>query len=107
MTSAADCMSYRDAMAELVGRAKSGELPEPVVRALAGLFESPQKLFAWNPDPALAGLVGTPNIDAGLQASNLLIKLIQAVRALDWEVVIVTCEQHGSGPRRVCRRNNF
>lgn len=80
---------YKDALAELIGRAEAQELPEEVVRALARVFEHPQKLFFWEPNDGLASGISAPNEPVGLQASDLLVKLVLAVRALDWEVVIV------------------
>ena len=91
-------MSYGEAMQELVGHAEANELPIEVTRALTSLFKRPEKLLVWNPDPNLASGVGASNLSFGLQASNLLVKLVLAARALDWEVIIVAGEQHGATP---------
>src|ERR1700730_17228512 len=91
-------MSCRDAMDELIGKAEAHELPEEVARALARLFKHPEKLFCWEPDVSLTSQVRTTNFSQGLQASNLLVKLVLAVRALDWEIVIVAGKQHGATP---------
>src|SRR2546423_1278875 len=94
-------MTYRAALDELIGKAKAQELTEEVVRALARLFDHPEKLFCWKPDDGLTAQVGAANLSEGLQASDLLVKLVLAVRALDWEVVIVASEQHGHQLQKV------
>lgn len=88
-------MNYGDAMAELLGLAQSHVLPPEVIRALARIFEHPAKLFCFEPDVCTAVGVWTAGPACQLQASNLLVKLVLAARALDWEVIIVAAEQHG------------
>ena len=91
-------MTYRDALEELIVKTKAHEPPEEVVRALACLFERPEKLFCFVPNPNPTVGSGALNVASSLQASNLLVELVLAVRALDWEVVIVASEQHGETP---------
>ena len=87
-------MNYDDAMSELLGLAKSQKLPPEVIGVLARIFEHPAKLFCVEPDVRAADSVWTASPTCQLQASELLKKLVFAVRALDWEAVIVAGEQH-------------
>lgn len=93
-------IGYADAMEELTRLAKSGELPPEVIWALASIFEHPAKLFCVEPDIQLADGVWTASPACRLQASNLLVKLVLAVRALDWKAVIVAAEQHVGTPAK-------
>lgn len=87
-------MRYDDAMEELLGLAKSDVLPPKVIGVLVGIFEHPIKLFCAEPDIRTADGVWTVSATSRLQASNLLVKLVLAARALDWEVIVVAAEQH-------------
>lgn len=91
-------MSYQAAMRELFGLANSGELPEPVIGALLSLLQRPEKLFTWHPNANLAAGVGASDFGGGLQASDLLVKLVEAARTFDWEVIIIAGKQHGVSP---------
>jgi hypothetical protein len=91
-------MDYETAMAELLGLAKANVLPPEVIGALARIFEHPVKLFCAEPDVRAADGVWTMSATSRLQASNLLVKLVLAVRAFDWEVVIVAAKQHSNTP---------
>ena len=94
-------MSYREALDELIGKAKTGEIPHEVVRALASVCDHPAKLFCCELESCPASGVGAASALPRLQASNLLVELVLAVRALDWEVIVVAAKQHGSTPQLV------
>jgi hypothetical protein len=81
---------YRDAMDELFRRLPD-ELPKIVHTRLGMVLENPIKLlcFVGNAEPAL----GTPRIEPGLYASDRLVELVEATRALDWERIAVLLEQ--------------
>lgn len=90
-----ECILYDDAMEELLARAEAKELPEVVFWALAYFFKTPAKLFCCHLDLDLAGNVRTSGAETRLEASQLLVKLVLAVRALNWEVILVTAKEHG------------
>jgi len=90
-------MDYETAMSELFGLAQSGKLPEPVFRALLSLLANPAKLLC--AELEVCGTLRTSAPDTRLQASDLLVKLVQAVRTLDWEFVVVAGEQHSNTPQ--------
>lgn len=92
-------MSYRDAMEELIGLTEAKVIPPEVVRALASIFDHPNKLFCCELESGTASGVSALSSGPRLQASNLLVKLVLAARALDWEVIIVASEQHGGTPQ--------
>jgi len=54
------------------------------------------KLFCVEPDVQLTSGVWAVSPACRLQASNLLKKLLLAVRAFDWERVVVICEDHSA-----------
>jgi hypothetical protein len=85
---------YRDAMDELFRHLESQELPKIVHTRLGIALEKPIKLFCivGKASPAI-GKMRTPQIEPGLYASNLLVKLLVAVRTPDWELVAVLLEQ--------------
>jgi hypothetical protein len=80
-------------MDELLGHAKAHELPQVVLEGIVAILENPIKLFCWVGEAHPAGGSGTPSPPPSLYASDLLVKLVGAVRAFDWEVVAVILEQ--------------
>ena len=81
---------YRDAMDELF-RCLPNELPKIVHTRLGVVLENPIKLlcFVGNTEPAF----GTARIEPGLYASDRLVELVEAARALDWERIAIILEQ--------------
>jgi hypothetical protein len=60
---------------------------------LALVLENPLKLFCFVGNASGALSDGTAHVEPGLYASDLLVKLLAATRALDWEVIGVLLEQ--------------
>jgi hypothetical protein len=83
--------TFGDATEQLLSLCEALEPPEIIVKCLAILYEKPVKLLCWVGDAEPTG--GTPRVTPGLYASDLFVKLLQAFRALDWEVVAVILEQ--------------
>jgi hypothetical protein len=81
---------YQIAMDELFVHLEAQKLPKVVHSLLGTVLDNPTKLLCviGNPSPAL----GASHIATGFYASNLLKKLIEAVRALDWELVTILLE---------------
>ena len=79
--------SFEETMRELGNLLSANDCPGEVVDAASGLLQSPDKLFWFVPKGDLA--IRAPNLGAGLQPSDLLLELVQAVRALEWPKVLV------------------
>jgi hypothetical protein len=85
---------YTSAMDELFVYLQAQKLPKVVHARLGIVLEKPVKLFCLvgEPHPASYGLISTPHIEPGFYASDLLIKLVAAARALDWKLVAILLE---------------
>jgi hypothetical protein len=82
---------YAVAMDELFANLKNQELPKVVHARLALVLENPLKLFCCvgHAEPAL----GTARVEPALYASDRLVELVAAAKALDWERTAVLLEQ--------------
>jgi hypothetical protein len=83
---------FHDAMDRLFAALDAGEVPRVIQRPLQVALENSLKLFC---------AVGTPEtgiarIPPGIYASDLLVKLIEAVKAYDWKTVSILLEQASS-----------
>jgi hypothetical protein len=83
--------SYEEGTLRLLRCLQANEVPEIVLERLALIFEKPVKLLCWVGDVEPA--IGTTRVTPGFYASDLFVELLEAVRALDWEVVAVVLEQ--------------
>jgi hypothetical protein len=83
--------SFLDAVAELLACFQAHKPSQIILERTISVIEQPIKLCCWvgEIDPA----IGTARIAPGFYASDLFIKLLKAVRALDWEVVVILLEQ--------------
>jgi hypothetical protein len=81
--------SYNDLMFELGRRIRAQEVPREVIEAAARLAEHPEKLLYLVPEMDAAPGTGTPDLAPGLHPSDLLIELVAAARAAQWERFIV------------------
>lgn len=75
---------YKAAMDELFVHLEAQKLPKIVHALLGATLENPLKLFCWVGDAESA--TGANRVVPGLYASDLLVKLLLAVRALNWEL---------------------
>lgn len=82
---------FYNALDELLADCEALKAPQVIIQGIVTVLENPVKLLCWvgDVDPAF----GTARCSPGLYSSDLLIKLMQAVRALNWEVVSVILEQ--------------
>jgi hypothetical protein len=88
--------NFEDTLATLWTCSEALELPEIVHQGVIRVLENPGKLFCLVGHAETA--VGADAPKAGLYASDLFVKLIVALRALDWEVVVILLEQATSPP---------
>lgn len=94
-------LSYAQAMDELFVHLKAQKLPKVIHALLGDVLDNPVKLFCVVGDPGPA--VGASQVAPGSYASNSLKKLIEAVRALDWELVRIILE-HAASPTSLASR---
>jgi hypothetical protein len=80
---------FSDLMLELRSRIWREEVPAEVVKAAARLAEHPQELCCFVLEAHSASETRTPKISSGLQPSDLLLELVSALRANEWEKVCV------------------
>ena len=81
---------YDDAMEALLAHLEAHKPPKVVAEALTAFVRDHHlKLCAWVGDGGSAGDAGAARVPPGLYASDLLVKLLAAVRAFDWKVVAV------------------
>lgn len=78
-------LPYTKAMDELFVHLEAHKLPKIVHALLGATLQNPINLMCLVGNAELAA--GTPRVEAGLYASDLLMKLLVAVRALDWELI--------------------
>ena len=83
--------TYEKMMDELFRHLEPHELPKIVHTRLRLVLENPVKLFCLVGDADAA--FGAPRIQPGLYASNRLVELVEAARALDWKQVAILLEQ--------------
>ena len=77
---------FRSAMDDLMAEFEANELPEVVSHLVVAVLKKPIKLCCWVGEADLA--TGASRIEPGFYASDLLVELLLAVRALNWEVVV-------------------
>jgi TRAP-type C4-dicarboxylate transport system permease large subunit len=70
------------------------EAPQVIIGGIVTVLENPIKLFCLVGNSDLA--IGAVRCPPGLYASDFFVELMQAVRALDWEVVCIILEQANS-----------
>lgn len=78
--------TFREAMDELLAGCQAHELPDVVADLVVAVLKQPIKLFCWVGDAEFTA--GAPRVAPGFYASDLLVKLLEAVRTLNWEGVI-------------------
>lgn len=88
-------LPYKATMDELFVHLQPQKLPKVVHTLLGVTLQNPIKLMCLVGNSELTS--GTPRVESGLYASDLLIELLQAVRALDWELV-ANCLAHAIPP---------
>ena len=86
-----------DASATLIRYCEALELPEIILERLAILSDKLVKLMCWVGEADPTTDPRTVRMQPGLYASDLFVKLFKAVRALDWELVLVLIE-HAQTP---------
>jgi hypothetical protein len=86
---------FETAMDELLQHVELNKPPQVVRERFIVVLQKPLKLFCWVGNAGAA--LGADRIEPGLYASDLLVKLLEAVRALDWETVVVILE-HAISP---------
>jgi hypothetical protein len=82
---------FRTTLDELLSECEAHEPPQVVANLIVAVLQKPLKLSCWVGNDGSA--VGASRIDPGFYASDLFVELVQAVRALQWEVVVVILEQ--------------
>jgi hypothetical protein len=82
---------FDDGLAELFANAESHKPPQIIIERIIAVLQNPLKLCCWVGEAMPATRTNHPS--PGLYASNLFMKLIAAMRALDWEVVLIILEQ--------------
>lgn len=89
--------TYHAAMEELFAYFEANKPPQVVLSTFGAVLENPVKLLCGvgNADPS--SRIGTMSVKPGLYASDLLVKLLEAVRARDWKTVVSLFE-HASSP---------
>jgi len=88
-------MTFREAMTELGRLAGAPDVPREIADALLRLIEHPCK-FVWLVKAA-SPAIGTLDEAAILEPSDLLMKLVEAMRAFDWPQVAVLIRSCQSG----------
>jgi hypothetical protein len=82
---------FSDALSALFRDCEAYKPPQIILERIVGALEHPIKLFCWVGDTNAA--VGATRPVPGFYASDLLVELMEAVRALDWEIVGILLEQ--------------
>ena len=85
--------TLKDALSELFTKCETLEPPEIVTNLIIAVLEKPLKLFCLVGEDSSTERIGTARLSPGLYASDLFVKLLAAVRALQWEVVVIILEQ--------------
>lgn len=81
-------------MRELGRLIREGEkVPREIVDATTKLAHRPEKLAFWIPDDPSA--IGAQDLAPGLHPSDLLLEIVAAARAADWEKVGVLVRSAG------------
>jgi hypothetical protein len=76
-------------MLELGRRIRVQEVPREVVEAATRLAQHPEKLLYLVLEADAAPGPGTPNLNPGLHPSDLLLELVTAARAAQWEKFVI------------------
>jgi hypothetical protein len=81
--------TFSDLMLELRSRVRDEEVPAEVVKATARLAECPQELCCFVLEAHPTAGAGAPKVSPGFQPSDLLLKLVAALRAAEWEKFVI------------------
>jgi hypothetical protein len=82
---------FLDAMADLMACFEAFKPSQVILESTITVVKESIKLCCWVGDVESA--IGTARVPPGFYASDLFVELLTAVRALDWEVVVILLEQ--------------
>jgi hypothetical protein len=85
--------TFKAAMDQLLAIWETEEPPEVCRQFIIPVLQQTTKLFCWVGNAQTADGVRATGVEAGFYASDLLVKLLSASIALDWEVVAILLEQ--------------
>lgn len=82
-------LDFNDLMSEFGRRVRSKEVPREVVEAATLLAHSPEELAYFVPECDAAPRPGTTKLTTGLHPSDLLLEVMAAMRASEFEKALI------------------